>query len=107
MKNVHNLLKFINCSLQVVRLHWFLLGVTCIDEASNSYFEGAKWTVDSCTSCECRNTAIRCIKKISQVQDIDGSSTEEKRHFVKDCQQPNCNIAQFTSKNYGNCQGIY
>ncbi|KAJ7376737.1 hypothetical protein OS493_032792 [Desmophyllum pertusum] len=38
--------------------------VTCQDEESNQYFEGATWSVGDCLQCSCYNGSINCTREL-------------------------------------------
>ncbi|KAL9982927.1 hypothetical protein ACROYT_G005042 [Oculina patagonica] len=80
--------------------------VTCQDEDSIQYFDGAKWSVGKCMQCSCSQGKIHCSRKLTMASFLVFT---DKIQFVSDitltqhCIQGECNVANFMKRNNGVC----
>ena len=82
--------------------------VTCQDEDSNQYFEGATWSVGECMKCSCLVGTIRCSRKVVYVTFLNltpKNGLASDLNFDEDCSQPKCNVAEYMRTNKGICNG--
>ncbi len=84
--------------------------VTCQDEDSVQYFEGATWSVGKCVQCSCIQGRIHCSRKIAMASFLlftPKSQIGNKITFTEHCNQSDCNVANFKKMNYGVCHGKF
>ena len=84
--------------------------VTCRDEDSIQYFEGATWSVGSCIRCSCSQGKIGCSRGLLLVSflQLEGQKPAVLMNepiFIENCDQFECNVANFMKKNNGVCKG--
>ena len=84
---------------------FFFSEVTCRDEDSIQYFEGATWSVGSCIQCSCTQGKIRCTRELLLVSFLQLGGQKPK--FSDNCDQFKCNVANFMKKNDGVCKGQF
>ena len=89
---------------------FFLSEVTCRDEDSIQYFEGATWSVGSCIQCSCTQGKIRCKRELLLVSFLQLGGQKpavilNEPNFSENCDQFECNVANFMKKNNGVCKG--
>ncbi|KAL9982928.1 hypothetical protein ACROYT_G005043 [Oculina patagonica] len=80
--------------------------VTCQDEDSIQYFEGATWSVGKCMQCSCNKGKIYCSRKIvlaSFLLFTTKTQIGSKITFTEHCNQSDCNVATFMKISYGVC----
>jgi len=73
--------------------------VTCEDENSHKYFEGATWSVGSCIQCTCQNGKIYCTRAIRII-------TSKQENITESCNQTICNVANYVEVHLGVCKGM-
>ncbi|CAH3158045.1 unnamed protein product, partial [Pocillopora meandrina] len=83
--------------------------VTCRDEDSIQYFEGATWSVGSCIQCSCTQGKIRCKRELFLVSFLQLGGQKpavilNEPNFSENCDQFECNVANFMKKNNGVCK---
>lgn len=91
-------------------IHMFLLSpeITCQDEDSNQYFEGATWSVGKCIECSCVQGKIHCSRKLVFTSFLIFTQKIKKASentFTEDCNQTECNVAIYMTRNNGVCHG--
>ena len=89
---------------------FFFSEVTCRDEDSIRYFEGATWSVGSCIQCSCTQGKIRCKRELLLVSFLQLGGQKpavilNEPNFSENCDQFECNVANFMKKNNGVCKG--
>ncbi|KAL9982816.1 hypothetical protein ACROYT_G004923 [Oculina patagonica] len=80
--------------------------VTCQDEDSIQYFEGAKWSVGKCMQCRCSQGKIHCSRKLvlaSFLVFTNNIQLASEITFTEHCDQGECNVANFMKRNNGVC----
>ena len=87
------------------------LEVTCQDEDSTQYFEGATWSVGKCVQCSCIQGKINCSRKVvlaSFLPSTQKIQVASENTFIENCSQSNnCNVANFTKRSNGKCNGKF
>ncbi|XP_078357682.1 uncharacterized protein LOC144642574 [Oculina patagonica] len=79
--------------------------VTCQDEDSTQYFEGATWSVGKCVQCSCIQGKINCSRKVVLLASFLSSQVASGNTFIEHCNQTDyCNVANFMKKNRGVCK---
>ena len=84
--------------------------ITCQDEDSNQYFEGATWSIGKCIECRCVQGNIHCSRKLVLTSFQLFTQTIQKASetaFTEDCNQMECNVATYMKENNGICRGKY
>ena len=82
--------------------------ISCQDEGSNQYFEGATWSVGKCIDCRCAQGTISCSRKIilaSFLLFTQKLQLANEITFTEDCNQTECNVAKYIKRNKGICHG--
>ena len=77
--------------------------ITCQDEDSNQYFEGATWPVGKCIECRCVQSNIHCSRELV----VTSLLLTIQNTFAENCSQAECNVATYLKKNSGVCHGKY
>ena len=84
--------------------------VTCQDENSIQYFEGATWSVGKCMQCSCKQGVINCSREVvlaSFLVFTHKIQIASETTFKEHCNQTDCNVANFVRRNYGVCHGKF
>ncbi len=84
--------------------------VTCQDEDSTQYFEGATWYVGKCIQCSCIQGKINCSRIVVLLASflLSTEVASELNMFIEHCNQMDyCNVANFMKKNRGVCHGKF
>ena len=84
--------------------------VTCQDEDSVQYFEGATWSVGKCIECRCKQGKIRCSRKVTLATFLHLTheiKLASENTFTEHCNQAECNVANFMKRNNGVCDGKF
>jgi len=82
--------------------------ITCQDEDSNQYFEGATWSTGKCIECRCVQGKIQCSRKLILTSFLLFTQTTQnagETSFTEDCNQLECNVATYMKINNGICRG--
>lgn len=74
--------------------------VTCKDEESNKYFEGATWYAGICINCSCHGGNIYCTKVVRVI-----NSRNSEEIITEYCEQTGCDVAKYVKINNGVCEG--
>jgi len=103
---------FFNVAAQLEKfsIYLFLFSpeITCQDEDSNQYFEGATWSVGKCMECKCVQGKIQCSRKLVLASFLLFTQTIQNASeitFTEDCNQMECNVATYMKRNNGVCHG--
>ena len=93
-----------------IHLMFPLSEVTCQDEDSIQYFEGATWSVGQCMQCSCIRGKINCKRKLilaSFLLFTHKIQLASESTFTEHCNQGDCNVANFMKRNHGVCHGKF
>lgn len=82
--------------------------VTCRDEDLNHYFEGSTWRVGDCMQCACNQGKIHCSRKLRLVLFSKFGYKDVLKYIETDnCNQRECNVAEFMKKKHRVCSGEF
>ena len=100
---------YVQLTWKVLNLHGFFPPeITCQDEDSNQYFEGATWSVGKCIDCRCVQGTIYCSRKVvlaSFLLFTQKLQVANEVTFTEYCNQTECNVATYIKRNKGICHG--